>query len=265
MLRKLAGSVKLWRALWLCVGLGLALPAAAGVVTLRADPWFPYNGDPDSPLPGYMIEIARYAFARGGHRLDYQLLPWQRSVDEVLRGRFDCVVGVHRANGRPLLYPEESLGHMDEAFFALREMPPWRYRSTADLRDKVVAVIGGYRYGDVLDAYIAELADTRSVYVANGEAALERNIKMLLAGRVDLVLEAPYVFAAKAREMGVMDRVKEVDRVGDPEDLFIACSPVKDTSEEYLRLLDEGIRELRETGELQRILDKYGVEDWKSP
>jgi polar amino acid transport system substrate-binding protein len=247
--------------------LGLALPmvATAAEVTLRADPWYPYNGDPHGERPGYMVEIARYALARGGHRLDYQLLPWQRSLDAAERGRIDCVVGVHLAAEGGLLFPSESFGRMDEVFFGLRDAPPWRFRSTEDLRDKVVAVVGGYRYGDPIDAYIAEQSDSRRVYVASGEAALERNIKMLLAGRVDLVLEAPAVFAAKARQMGVSDQVRELDRLGDPQNLYIACSAIKPSSEEYLRLFDAGIRELRRSGELQKILDKYDVEDWKQP
>ena len=132
-------------------------------------------------------------------------------------------------------------------------------------RDKVIAVIGGYRYGESIDSYVVAMANTRSVFVANGEDALERNIRMLLAGRVDLVLEVPYVFNAKAKQMGVLQEVREMARLKESYDLYIACSPIRVTSDEYLRLLDAGIRELRRTGELRKILDKYGVEDWKKP
>ena len=31
----------------------------ADTVTLRADEWYPYNGDPDAERPGYMIELAQ--------------------------------------------------------------------------------------------------------------------------------------------------------------------------------------------------------------
>lgn len=255
-----------WRAALLALAcLGLALPVVAAVVSIRADPWYPFNGDPDSDRPGYMIEIARYALAKGGHQVDYQILPWRRSLDAAERGRIDCVVGVHPVSARSLLYTEESYGRVEEAFFSRRDAPPWQYRNVGDLRDKVVAVIGGYRYGDSIDPYVAEMANTRSVYVANGEDALERNIRMLLAGRVDLVLEVPYVFNAKAKEMGVLQEVREAARLNESYDLYIACSPVRVTSDGYLRLLDAGIRELRRTGELRKILDKYGVEDWKKP
>jgi polar amino acid transport system substrate-binding protein len=126
-------------------------------------------------------------------------------------------------------------------------------------------VIGGYRYGEPLDDELAALAGGSQLYVAKGERPLERNIRMLLAGRVELVLEVAPVFAARAAGMGVQEQVRELDRVGVPDPIYIACSAARASSPAYLKLLDEGIRALRASGELQRILDRYGMTDWQSP
>ena len=37
-------------------------------ITLRADEWSPFNGDPASDRPGYLIEIANRIFSKAGHK-----------------------------------------------------------------------------------------------------------------------------------------------------------------------------------------------------
>ena len=44
---------------------------------------------------------------------------------------------------------------------------------------------------------------------------------------------------------------------------YIGFSPENPKSEEYARILDQGMRELRASGELEKILQKYGMSDWK--
>lgn len=46
-------------------------------------------------------------------------------------------------------------------------------------------------------------------------------------------------------------------------DGYIACSPAKESSKVLMKLVDEGTDKLRQSGELQKILDKYGLKDWK--
>ena len=53
----------------LMVGCGIGWAQEVG--TLRADSWYPYNGDPKAENPGYMVEVARLAFAKAGYQLDY--------------------------------------------------------------------------------------------------------------------------------------------------------------------------------------------------
>jgi len=43
----------------LLLSLFLISPAIADTITIRADVWCPYNCEPDSEKPGYMIEIVQ--------------------------------------------------------------------------------------------------------------------------------------------------------------------------------------------------------------
>ena len=47
------------------------------------------------------------------------------------------------------------------------------------------------------------------------------------------------------------------------DEIFMAFSPAKDSSKKYSQIFDEGLVELRKSGKLQEILDRYGVKDWK--
>jgi len=48
-----------------------------------------------------------------------------------------------------------------------------------------------------------------------------------------------------------------------PSKLFIAFSPKNPKSQEYAKLLSEGTAALRASGELRKILAKYGLSDWR--
>ena len=54
----------------------------ADVITLRADEWCPYNCQPKSQNPGFIIEIAETVFKKAGHTIDYQVMPWARPRSE---------------------------------------------------------------------------------------------------------------------------------------------------------------------------------------
>lgn len=48
-----------------------------------------------------------------------------------------------------------------------------------------------------------------------------------------------------------------------PTENFIAFSPVNPKSREYAAILDRGMAEMRASGRLRQILQRYGVKDWK--
>ncbi len=232
------------------------------VISVRADTWMPYNGDPKANLPGYMIEIAAYAFQKHGYQLDYQLLPWERSLELLSKGKIDCVVGAFKTKDRHFVFNEIPAGKEDVAFYGRTDARHWVYTGIDAFEGFTLGVIGGYSYGREVDFYVAN--PNNDVFFAKGEDALERNIKMLLSKRIDILVESPTIFEFKTRNMPSGVYIKELDRQNKPQDVYFACSPVKKESEQYAQWLDEGIIELRKTGKLKKILKKYGMTDWET-
>ena len=233
---------------------------SADTISIRADEWFPMNGEPDSGNEGYMIDLAREIFGAAGHKVDYKLMPWERAVNSVRAGKFDCVVGAYPEDAPDFKFPTENWG-IDSTGYFVRPDSTWTFNGYDSLLTQKVGVISGYAYGDEVDELIKSRGDVFKA--ASGNDALEKNFKKLTGKRLDLVIESIAVGNAKIKEMNLTGKIKLGGKDPSEEPIYIACSPAKATSAAYIKLVDEGTRALRASGKLQQIMSKYGLSDWK--
>ncbi len=235
--------------------------AHAETYSIRADEWFPINGTPNSEKPGYMIEIAEAILKKNGHQLDYKTMPWERSLDQVRKGNFDCVVGAYIDDAPDFVFPALPWGMIETNFYTIKDSD-WRYQGLESLASISLGSIGGYAYSEELDAYIEEFKSTSKVQVINANNALEQNIKKLLAKRIDALVESDLVMSAKLRDMNLLNDIKSSGQLAEATNMYIACSPAKPGSQKLVDAFNTGLTELRQSGELARILEKYGLKDW---
>jgi polar amino acid transport system substrate-binding protein len=73
--------------------MGAAVPVFADTITVRADTWMPYNGEPNSDRPGYCIEMLKVIFEPMGYKIDYQIEPWTRATANAEAGKIDAIIG----------------------------------------------------------------------------------------------------------------------------------------------------------------------------
>ena len=241
----------------------------ADTIMIQADSWCPYNCDPNTASPGYMIEVAETVFKKKGHAIKYSQNLWSRALYRVNRGNLDAVVGVSKREAPQLIYPEESLGFSVTVFFTRRDSS-WEYQGVKSLGTVKVGIQKDYDYGEKLQAYFQQYQKSDKVQVALDGLALfplQVNMEKLMKGEIDAVPEDKNVFLYTAKEMGCLDKVRyagsEKDMTPESNNVYIAFSPVNKKSQEYADILTQGIRELRAIGELKRILEKYGLSDWK--
>ncbi len=238
--------------------------AHADTVVVRADSWPPYNADPASTEPGYVVEILKAVFESQGHTIDYQTMPWTRAVADMMEGKVDAIIGASRSDAPEALYPAESMGVVRNAFFVKKDSA-WKYAGIDSLKTIKLGVIDGYPYDDdgAIDKYIKAGADPE-VQVMTGDGSLERNIKKLQAGRIDTLIENETVLAATLKSMGVSaDEIINAGSADVPKDLFVAFTPKKEAAKKYGQIWDEGIKKIRASGDLAKILARYSVSDWK--
>jgi len=252
-----------------CLFVFFSVGVHADTITIKSDEWCPFNCEPGSDSPGYMIEVARIIFQKAGHTLIYESMPWSRSIDQTRKGNIDAIPGASKGEVPDFIFPDEEFG-ASMTYFFVKKGTSWKYKDVSSLAKVRIGVQDDYEYGEGIDEYIEKNKNTTSVQAVKSEDPVSLNLKKLIKGKIDAVPEDKLVFLYNAKKMGVLDQVEEVGVIPtlNMEDfeatkVYIAFSPANPKSVEYAKLLSNGIKEMRASGELQKILDKYGLADWK--
>ena len=232
----------------------------SAVLRIRADEWYPINGKPQAERPGFAIEILRQIMRPHGVTLDYRIMPWERSVATVRAGLADCVIGAFRGDAPDFLFSDQALGRGGIHLY-VRRGDDFRYVDPASLDGIEIGVIGGYSYGPELDAYLEARAGS-GVQVVKANNGLEQNIRKLLGGRIRATPELDLVMQSKLDEIGRIDDVLEAGAVNEAQPMYLACAPSLPSSAEFIARYDQGIVQLRQNGELQLLMQRYGLQDW---
>ncbi len=247
--------------LFICIGFFVG-NANADHITLASDDWCPINCTPETEKPGYMVELARHIFEKAGHTVEYKMVPWERAIAESRKNKYSAIIGAYIGDAPDFVFPKNEQALIGNSFFASKEST-WTYKDLSSLSKVKIGVIKGYDYGEEMNLYIKENNKTAKVQVVAGETALELNIKKLLKGRIDAILESEFVFNYKVSQMGFKEKIKSAGQAVEPEKTYIAFSPANPKSKEYAKILSDGMEQIRKSGELKKILNRYGLDDWK--
>lgn len=249
----------------LLLGLSLILcNARADHLVIAADPWCPFNCEPGTDKPGFIIEIAQQVFATKGHTLEYKKLPWARAIQEARDGKLTGIAGAYREDAPDFVFPDHEQAVVVEAIFVLKDRN-WSYQGSASLAQMSLGIIKDYAYSAEINEYIEKnQGSPDKIQVADGENALEINLRKLLHGRVDALVESESVFWYSAGQLALAGKFKSAGQVhAGPQKAYIAFSPAAPEAKKYAQILSEGMDTLRKSGELARILAKYNLQDWK--
>lgn len=239
-----------------------AVPAKADEIKLRADEWCPYNCSPGSDKPGFAIEIARAVFAPD--TISYETLPWSRALAAAAAGDIDGAVGASVNEAPTLVFPENTLGPLTNVV-ATTKASSFVYDGVGSLGGKSLAAVRDYEYGPPIDDYIAAHAGDRSlVRLISGDDVTSQLVKMLIAGRADAIVEAETVLSFTAEEDGVLDQLVKTPLPADNDpdgDVNIGFTN-NARGQALAKRFSDGLAALRASGELAKILARYGLTDW---
>lgn len=235
----------------------------AATITLATDSWVPYSGKAGSEKEGFMVEIAKMALKEAGHTVVYKNIPWARAITDCRKGKIEGIVGSYVSDAPDFVFPEEEAGRSVNMFYVLKDSK-WQYKGVESLDGKILGGINGYSYGEVLDKYIARhKGNSKKVQLIAGNSAKQQNLTKMQKGRIHIFVEDSAVMAAFLKKHPKFDKIKSAGIANDGEKVFIAFSPNNTNSKQFAKDLSEGIKAMRKDGRLKKILDKYGVEDWK--
>ena len=240
-------------------------------VVLGADEWCPYNCEPGSDKPGYVIEMAKIIFAKKGYELEYKVMPWDQAKVDALQGRIAGAVGMDKKEGDELekkedtsgkkkfQYPANEITRNTSSFFVLKENS-WKFdpnnpdKSLAELGGKV-GIAQGYAFD-----LINKLLEKNMLVEIGGTSPLRVLLVMLLEGKIKALIDDRTVVTYKSYSLRCALKIQNAGIAEEPTDLYIGFCP--DCKQEAA-VFSQGIDELRNSGKLQEILSKYYLSDWK--
>lgn len=231
------------------------------VIRVAADPWCPYNCDPGQEQQGLMIDIARAALKLSGFILDYQIINWARAKKMVIHGQLDGIVGMSREGKTETLYhfSKTPLGWSQTCFFK-RADDPWTYQTTQSLDGKVMGWINDYGFTNPeIDQWVKANRNTPAISTVAGDKVHDRLFTMLLAKRIDTFAEDLYVIQHQLRQNPAGETITVAGCAPEKDEVHIAFTMASEDRHAWSKALDDGVKRLRDNGELARILGHYNL------
>lgn len=238
----------------------ITIAGPSQTISIRSDDWCPFICDPASNTPGIMVEIARKAFSNPDYVIDVQVMEWSKALEETRQGHFTMVAGAYKTDAPDFVFPTEEQSFSRDCFYT-QASSNWFYNGTKALENIKLATVEGYSYGDDVDTWIK--ANAAAISPASGEAPLQDNLTKLSTGKADVLIESSAVMQWQLMQSSSPPKIRQAGCSGRGEELFIAISPKQTDAQALAQKLSKTTADMRASGELKKLLMKYGQYDWK--
>lgn len=245
-----------WRVIIASVAAGLLLAcqirpggaAAAEVWRIACDNNFPpYNFVDDNKVVGLDAEIVAAMVKQAGAEVDFEPQPWSRVQDLLERGEVDAAF---QFVGRPDRFEKYFMigpHRLGQTVFAGRSGRDIPVRDVGMLRGYRIGAVRGYTYGPSFDDATYLTKDT----TAGDNLQL---VRMLAAGRVDLIIGDREALAYFARSAGLHAQMQVLQPVLSEVPRYIA---VPRSKPQIAARLDKALADLRRNGGMTAILKRW--------
>jgi len=230
-------------------------------LTIGWDPWEPYHHIGSSGhVEGLDIDLVKAAAARTDCELAFQQGSWASLLQLVRGGELDLLLGATPTSERSTYarfsepYRQESF----ELFVRADELERWSDMTLVELLDSGfrLGITQGYVYNEEISRLLIE-PDYQGQII---EAAVgDLNFTHLMDYRIDGFIEDPFVTTSiqRRRDWGLSIEPLPIDiRTGEVHMMFSRESVSPETVERF----NQALADLRESGEYERILNRYRLD-----
>lgn len=253
---------------WTCTMAGaLALACttpvrAAAPLRIASDDWCPYicvGGDGRTITSGFLVDATARALELAGLQVEPQLMPLNRALAFTLGGQVEGLYAP--AIDKRLVMSAPVI--RSRACFYTRAVSSWRYQGPASLAQQQLGVIADYGYDNgPMDAYLAREQHNRNLVEFNyGEDAGVKNIRKLLYGRYDVILEHETVMHHLLIQLGEQNGVRQSGCLENYLPLVVGFSARYADARDVVRKLDAGLAQMKASGDYGRLLQRYEISD----
>ncbi len=231
-------------------GTGVFTSHAGEKVVLATLDWEPYIGR-GLKDQGYVAVVVREAFKRSGIDVEIQFHQWSRVIGLAKKGRVDGYFPEYYADSITAYarfsdpIPAGPLG-----FFK---------RADADIDFTTLELLKGYRIG-IVKGYINSREFDMANYLEKHPVKDDlSNLKLLLAGRVDLVVADKYVghHLVNLHMPDQLAAIKFLPKILEQKDIFVCISTKIQKTGYFLNAFNEGFRQMKADHTLDELLPGF--------
>lgn len=233
-------------------------------LNVGSDEWCPYICN-EVHKPGVLIEVINEIAKHNGLDINFNIIPLARSLILLQQSKLDMVLAL-TAEHIEEYHLKRSLkvyGGWYNDFYVIKTNP-WKFSSIESLKKEIeqgntLGIIKGYKYSDG----ITQLQETsgQHIYSASGNSPLSNILMMLSKQRISMVLDSRFNIEYELQNSNISN-LKYAGTDGDFVPLYIGYSP--EFKVKYINIFDQGLIKLRATGQLSKILKRYGIPDWQA-
>jgi polar amino acid transport system substrate-binding protein len=231
-----------------------------------ADDWCPFTCE-SKEKPGIVVEIGEKILKEKGFPIVYKVLAWPKAVRDSQRGTISALAGASRPDGVHLVFPLEEQGLQKSCvYFSKNFQNISSITSLSSLKNKKLGITSGYSYGEPLDSLLGSQAKKTESGIQFLETSAATPTEELLAwlssGKIDAFVESDAVLNYFAQKNSWKNLPVSAFCIT-PISVYFAFSDKHPKAREMALWLTEGMQKMRKNGELKKILDNYGLKDWK--
>jgi len=221
---------------------------------------------PDNEQKGFTHDITKTILEKFGHNVTFNPLPWSRAVHFANEGKINGVICTSKAESPLLIYPKLEHGMQNDCFYGDHD-DNWQPKDMESFLERRTIVFNGWMHGE---DYVQRLGVTK-YYQLFLEFSLnndytERAIMMIERDRAEAFWHDSTTLKYFLSKNAVIRKRNTIKKLGciKRQKLFMGMSPKHPELAKKINLqFDQGMKELRISGELEEIMKRYGLTDWQ--
>ncbi len=236
----------------LLIGFSPAFAENIDSIFVVCDEWKNYTNKDGT---GAYWEVLKSVYEPVGIDVTTKTMPWKRVLMMVKKKKADALVGdYYDAKSADYLYPTWHISVEDPvvAVFKKGTIKNWENTGIRSLEGKRVVWIRGYDF---------EINFLKGIHVIQHEiTTIPQGLRLIDSGRDDVFLDYESSVRHEAKKLHFnLDQDYEIKRATPGNKLYVVFAKTE-TSKELVRIFDRRMTLLAETGEIEKIYLKWGLE-----
>jgi polar amino acid transport system substrate-binding protein len=196
-------------------------------------------------------------FAKDGNTVDYDIMVWSEAMAEVRIGKFNAAVGIADGDSIEMIHTVTPQSTSYTCGFALNSSTKTINNAKDLIKFKSIGIIKDYTYGVHADKVLTSMK--KKVIAISSDDALAVNIRRLLDGKIELLVDDPNVISYQLKNRKITN-IKKLGCTEDKNYTFIGFTKSNPKSKGWVEILSKGQAELEKSGRMSEIFIKYGID-----